>query len=167
MAETTDIPVKNLDSNRIPSEVLKYVPQDAAVHYEFIPLGLVDGVLEVGMVDPDDIEARDALQFIATKTKLPFKIYLISKVDFTTALGSYEGLSGQVDKALGQLKEDIESDKSTVASVTEKTAKDTKPTIVEDAPVTKIVSVILQHAIGGNASDIHIEPVADQLKVRF
>lgn len=167
MAETTDIPVKNLDSNRIPSEVLKYVPQDAAAHYEFIPLGLVDGVLEVGMVDPDDIEARDALQFIATKIKLPFKIYLISKADFTTALGSYEGLTGQVDKALGQLQEDIESDKETVTSINEKTDPDAKPTIIEEAPVTKIVSVILQHAIGGNASDIHIEPVADQLKVRF
>ncbi len=167
MAEITDIPVKNLSNSRIPSEVLKYVPKDSAKHYHFIPLALTDGVLEVGMVDPNNIDARDALQFIASKTRLPFKIYLISQADFTSALDSYEGLVGQVDKALGQFQEDIVIDKDESVSVSKAEKQNQKPIIVEDAPVTKIVSVILQHATGGNASDIHIEPTADQLKVRF
>ncbi len=170
MALASDIPVKNFNSSeRIPFDVLRFVPEDSATHYKFIPLAVQDGVLEVGMVDPDNIEARDALQFIASKVNLPFKIYLISDSDFSEAMKSYEGLSGQVDKALGQLQQDVKEGKDAVASVAkeEEVEAAANTNIVEDAPVTKIVSVILQHATSGNASDIHIEPAADRLKVRF
>src|SRR5690606_27249017 len=118
MASESDIPVKNLNtSDRIPFDVLRFVPEDSATHYRFLPLEVKDGVLEVGMVDPDDIEARDALHFITSKTNLPFKIYLISEADFTEAMKSYEGLSGQVDKALGQLEQDVKEGKDAVATV--------------------------------------------------
>ena len=168
MPAITDIPVKNLDSKRIPFEVLKYIPEDAVAHYRFIPLEVKSGVLEVGMVDPDDIEARDALQFISSKNNLPFKIFLISPEDFAEASKSYEGLSGQVDEALDQLEEDVDENKSKVENFKKgQSKKSVGPNIIEDAPVTKIVSVILQHATSGNASDIHIEPTADSLKVRF
>jgi len=171
MASESDIPVKNLNtSDRIPFDVLRFVPEDSAAHYRFLPLEVKDGVLEVGMVDPDDIEARDALHFITSKTNLPFKIYLISEADFTEAMKSYEGLSGQVDKALGQLEQDVKEGKDAVATVAKEEKEESIEAggnIVEDAPVTKIVSVILQHATSGNASDIHIEPGVDKLKVRF
>lgn len=168
MVETTDIPVKSLEGVNISSTVLKYVPEDAAEHYKFIPLGIVDGVLEVGMVDPEDIEARDAMQFIAARVGVPFKIFLISPEDFKLAMKNYEGLTGAVDKALGQLEQDIKEDSQLVASVSKEKKEEVASTsIIEDAPVTKIVSVILQHATSGAASDIHLEPTADQLKVRF
>ena len=49
------------------------------MHYKFVPIGLQDNVLEVGILDPDNIEARDALNFISAKINLPFKIFLIKK----------------------------------------------------------------------------------------
>src|SRR3989344_2598415 len=57
------IPVRDLKDGAVPFEVLRYIPEESATHYRFVPLGVADGVLEVGIVDPDNIEARDALNF--------------------------------------------------------------------------------------------------------
>ncbi len=166
-----EIPTKKLGGGAIDSNTIQYIPRDSAVHYRFIPVNVVDGVLEVGMVDPDDIEARDALQFIAAKTGTPFKVFLISEEDFTSALKSYEGLSGKVDQALDaykSLKEEEKEKDDRQKNIEIMPAKKVgSQSIIEEAPVTKIVGVILNHATEGNASDIHIEPGADKVKVRF
>ncbi len=161
------IPTATLGTARIPVETLRYIPEESASYYRFIPLQIKDGVLEVGVVDPDNIEARDVLQFISTTNKMPFKVYQITEADFKRAFDSYKGITGQVDKALGEFVADAEADLKTL-----KIDKDDKQhaqdeSIIEDAPVTKIVAVILQYAIGGNASDIHIEPEADKIRVRY
>ncbi|MBA3733408.1 hypothetical protein H0W91_03485, partial [Patescibacteria group bacterium] len=89
--EHFDIPVKNLEGVDIDSKVLEYVAEDSVLHYKFIPIAVNNGMLEIGMVDPDDIEARDALNFIASKTGLPFKIFLISQNDFDKVSALYKG----------------------------------------------------------------------------
>lgn len=168
----TEIPVKKLGSGAIDGNTLQYVPADSAAHYRFIPVNVVDGVLEVGMVDPDDIEARDALQFIAAKTGMPFKIFQITEEDFTQAMKGYEGLSGKVDQALDaykSIKEEEKKEENQKGKNVEIIASK-KPggvNIVEEAPVTKIVGVVLNHATEGNASDIHIEPGGEKVRVRF
>lgn len=172
MAENPPIPTKELGEQGIASEVLSLVPQDSAVHYQFVPLGVTDGVLEVGMINPDDLQARDALQFIAGKLDLPFKIFRISDQDFAKALEGYQGLTGEVDQALDEFetaleKERVTSQDQSKEKVKISTAKNGGPSIVEEAPVTKIVQVILEHAVSGNASDIHIEPVDTKVRVRF
>jgi len=130
-----------------------------------IPTRELDG----RQIAPEDLAARDALQFIASKIDLPFKVFAISEGDFTEAAKGYEGLSGAVDKALDEFEAGLEKER-------EKTSENVKidrqgraggPSIVEEAPVTKIVQVILEHATQGNASDIHIEPVAERVRVRF
>ncbi len=169
MDTTANIPVATVDEeHKIPLEVLKFVPKSSAVYYQFVPLRVVSGVLEVGMVDTNNLETRDAVQFIASKIGLPFKLFSISKEDFERALQSYEGLGSQVTKALGDLDYEIqteEKNRTTASDVGSKKKEEVK--IVEDAPVTKIVAVILQHASAGNASDIHIEPTSENVKVRF
>ncbi len=169
MDKTPTIPVANLGGSRIPFDVLQYVPEDSAAYYQFIPIDFKDGVLHVGMVEPDNIEARDALQFIATKSGIPFRIFLISAPDFTEAMKSYEGLGGQVDQALDAFAAGVEADKKDAAELIKDgdQKKGNSPNIIEEAPVTKIVGVILQHAADGNASDIHVEPTADKVRVRF
>lgn len=169
MDPNINIPVAVVEGGKkIPLEVLKYVPKSSAAYYEFVPLKVVDGVLEVGMVDTDNLEARDAIQFIASKIGLPFKIFSITKADFEKALTSYEGLGSQVTKALSDLDYEIQNEeKNQVVSSAPRPSKKDDVKIVEDAPVTKIVAVILQHASAGNASDIHVEPTADNVKVRF
>ncbi|MBX4215779.1 Flp pilus assembly complex ATPase component TadA [Candidatus Parcubacteria bacterium] len=164
------IPAKFLDGKLDSVDILKYIPEESAVHYKFVPLAIENGVLEVGVIDPENLEARDALQFIGSKLNLPYKVYLITPSDFEAVLGGYKGLTGEVTKALSELDDDI-ADVSGVAlnrgdeGGDEETKGNTK--IIEDAPVTKIVAVILRHATEGGASDIHIENLGDKVKVRF
>jgi type IV pilus assembly protein PilB len=163
------IPIKNLGDIKVPFEVLKYVPVEVARTYEFIPFALIDGVLEVGMVDPDNSEARDALQFIGSRTGIPFKIYLISKKDFDIVAKSYEGFSGETGVVVGDIQSEIRAAEESVAEFKSANRGEQPPSanIVEEAPITKIVSVIIQNALSGGASDIHIEPTANNIKVRF
>lgn len=170
MSGQYSIPVVQLNGNRLSFDVLKFIPENSATHYQFLPLDFKEGVLQVGMVDPDDIEARDALQFIASNNNVPFKIFLISEADFKEALKSYEGLGGQVDKALDEFESEIEVDHKDSTELIrdgEQKLKKGEPTIIEEAPITKIVGVILQHATEGGASDIHIEPAKEKVRVRF
>ncbi|HAO64606.1 TPA: hypothetical protein DCQ44_01335 [Candidatus Taylorbacteria bacterium] len=162
-AEYLDIPRKSLTGMEIASNVLAYIPEESAMHYKFVPLVLKDGVLEVGLVDPDNIEARDALSFISSKVHLPFKIFLVSEEDFAKVIAMYKGLSSEVNVALTDLETELTGDKELNAAIDDK--KDTK--IIEDAPVTKIVATILRYATEGDASDIHIELLHEKIRVRF
>lgn len=168
--EYFDIPVKNIGDGPIPSKVLDYIPQDSAAHYRFAPVDVVDNVLHVGMVDPDDIEARDALNFISSKIGMPFKIFLITSEDFENILAMYKGLTNEVSKSLSDLEIEMraESEKKDEKDSLENILSGTQDKeINEDAPVTKIVATILRYATDGNASDIHIEPRRENVKVRF
>ncbi len=169
-----DIPVRDLSEEKISTDVLRYVPEESATHYGFVPLAIKDGVLEIGVIDSDRVETRDAVAFIASKHGMPFKIFLISEEDFQRVLGSYGGISGEVQRALGVLEKEKEKEATTKKGkeeVSEELLKEisSKKTesAADEAPITKIVGVIIQHATEGNASDIHIEPIFDKVKVRF
>jgi hypothetical protein len=105
--EYFDIPTRQVNELEISDKVLEYVPEDSAKHYRFVPLGVANGVLEIGMVDPDDIEARDALNFISSKMQMPFKIFLITEEDFGKVVALYKGLTGEVSKALSELESEL------------------------------------------------------------
>lgn len=165
-ADLSGIPVQSLEGKDIPFDILKYVPEESATYYKFVPIGFTDGALEVGIVDPDNIEARDAIGFIASKLGIPYKIFLISESDFDKVLETYKGLSGEVTKALSELDTELspgEEEVSRAAAVP--STADTR--IIEDAPVTKIVATILHYASEGDASDIHIEHMGKEMRVRF
>ncbi len=168
------LPTRELGGQSVAFETLHYVPEESARHYHLAPLGVVDGALEVGITDPDNMEARDALTFISAKVGMPYKIFLITDTDFAKLLQQYKGLSGEVGKALGEFETDVEDDskkdqkggKRISFDENEVTETNTEA-ITEDAPVTKIVATILRHAAEQRASDIHIEPLIDQTRVRF
>jgi len=155
-------------------DALKYIPEEAALHYRFAPIDFKDGVLEVGITDGENTEAIDALQFIAAKLGISFKLFLISESDYKVVMESYKGISVQVEDALSDIKEDKASLDTKAANEFNslnaelKNAKGEEGTkIVEDAPVIKIVAVMLRNAIEGGASDIHIENTGEKVKVRF
>lgn len=165
-AEVLGVPYKKINEKDIPFDLLKQVPEESAKHYKFAPVGMDEGVLEIGMVDPSNMEAREAIQFIVTKFNTPFKIFQISEEDFGAISKEYKGLSGEVTKVLGELESALVETEKTVAPELEAlNKKDLK--LTEDAPVTKMVAVIIKHALAGSASDIHIEPQREKLKVRF
>lgn len=162
----TNIPTVTLKDKDISGKILEYIPQESAEHYRVVPLGVNEGVLEVGAIDPNDLEARDALNFISARIGMPYKLFLISEGDFKTILEKYSGLSGEVTKALSELESELS------VNIVKETKKDeskeaSEAVIVEDAPVTKIVATILSYASEGKASDIHIEPTQDNLRIRF
>ena len=178
------IPKKSLGSANVASEVLNYIPEEAALHYKFVPLGVKDSVLEVGVIDPDNIEARDALNFISSRIGLPFKIFVISESDFDKVIAMYKGLSEEVTKALSQFdavdsKGDAkdkgvsfvvgggEEGKDGRGSSYESGGDEMETKVIEDAPITKIVATILRYATEGEASDVHIEPMGENVRVRF
>ncbi|MBO06415.1 MAG: GspE/PulE family protein [Candidatus Pacebacteria bacterium] len=162
--EYFSIPVKTLGNKKVPFKILKMIPESSAIHYKFVPIGMTDGVLEVGVVDPDNIEARDALQFISSKNKIPYKIFLISELDFGNTIDTYKGLHGEVSKALTELETEISESE---ARKGEEVGKEVKTKLIEDAPASKIVATILRYATEGKASDVHIEPMDENVRVRF
>ncbi len=173
--EILNVPTRVVEET-IPFEVLKYIPEDSATHYSFVPLGVSDGVLEVGVVDPDNMEALDALNFISSKINLPYKVFLISEADLKRVLAMYKGLTGEVNKALSELETELSDDLKKIGTDEEGDdeseigtvdAPDSATHIIEDAPVTKIVATVLGYAVDGRASDIHIEHAGDKVKVRF
>ncbi|MFT5180058.1 MAG: type IV pilus assembly protein PilB [Candidatus Paceibacteria bacterium] len=166
-AEFSGLPLKSLDGIDVSFDILKFIPEESARHYKIAPIELVDGALHVGLVDPDNMQARDALNFLSSKENLPFNFFLISQHDFEKIIGVYKGLSGQVTKALTELDSELSDEEIEIKK------QQTKPTakkgtqIIEDAPVTKIVATILRYAVEGNSSDVHIEPLRNKVRVRF
>jgi len=157
------IPVKFLEGRKVAFDTLKSIPEESAKFYQVAPLEERDGMLEVGMVNPDDVNAQEALKFIASRINKPFKIFLITPGDLKQVLTEYRGLSGEVTRALTELEEEGEAGG---VQITRKPEGGTEK-IVEEAPITKMVAVILRHAVEGRASDIHIEPGEEKLRVRF
>jgi type IV pilus assembly protein PilB len=176
VAATYGLPARVLGDPPADTTVLSYIPIESARHYGFVPLDLKDGALEVGVVDPDNIEALDALQFISSKIGLPYKIFLITTQDFDRVIAAYQNLSGEVGRALSEYETigtpTTEEQAIASSNVSDDAAESLNlsgpsETLKEDAPVTKIVSTILRYAIEGHSSDIHIEPSATKTRVRF
>ncbi|MFA5997890.1 MAG: GspE/PulE family protein [Candidatus Paceibacterota bacterium] len=179
-AKPYGIPSRVLGDPPAAQEVFAYVPIDSARHYGFVPLDIKEGALEVGIIDPDNIEALDALQFISGKIGMPYKIFLITKQDFDRVIDAYQNLSGEIGKALSEYETTTtpvaeERHAGSPSAVEETSVLDeetlglTGPheTLKEDAPVTKIVSTILRYAIEQHSSDVHIEPSSERTRVRF
>ena len=168
--EYVKMPTRKVNAKDVSFEALKYIPEDSATYYRFVPIAFKEGVLEVGVTDPENLGAMDALQFISAKSGIPFKIYLISKSDYQNILEAYKGMSVQVEEAVNQYDLDsgeAEDLKDAAALSKEIKTGESEEKIVEDAPVIKIVAVILRNAIDSNASDIHIEHTGTNVKVRF
>jgi|TARA_R110000824_G_scaffold401771_1_gene615692 type IV pilus assembly protein PilB len=165
LSEHYGMPSRALTLEPIGRDVLEFIPEESARHYRFIPIAQKDGALEVGIVDPDNIEALDALQFISGRVGMPYKLFIISITDFNRVIGEYESLKDDVGAALsefeGAIKEEREEEETKQGGAPE------EATIKPDAPVTKIVATVLRYAVEGGASDIHIEPTPERTRVRF
>jgi type IV pilus assembly protein PilB len=146
---------------KIPENVIALVPYEAAKKYKFIPFEKEGRVLRVAVTDMDDVGVQNALQFLSEKGKLSIEMIPISEEDFKKALVSYTSPAFTIQQALDtigdeekQEEEDSEEESSDGISI-------------QEAPVAKIVEVILRNAIEGSASDIHIEPLEGNIRVRY
>lgn len=163
-----NIPIKKVDPKEVDSSVLKMIPLKTVKIYHFIPIGVEDNVIEIGIVDPENIQAVDVLTFITAQLDKPFKLFLITSSIFNALLEKYDSFGSEVDNALYELDQEIA--KTTGDKKMDKKEEDKKreeEDLAEDAPIIKIVAVILKNATEGGASDIHIEHAGDKIKVRF
>lgn len=187
-AREHSLPLRILEKDeKIPFDLLQRIPEESARYYHIVPLGEKEGVFEVGVLDPENMEAMDALNFIMRKVGMPYTTYLVSDADFDKIIEMYKGISGEVGAALDVLsgaddglpgkpeaeamEEDVHGttvealDK--VAALATKTIEGGITLMKEDAPIQKIVATVLRYAIEGKASDVHIEPGVQKMKVRF
>jgi len=159
-SENLKIPLKTVEVEEIPLETLELIPEETARYYQMAPLSLKENFLEAGMVYPEDLKAQEALKFLARQGKLNCRVFLISPTTFNSLLKQYRNLKMEVGKALEELKVELKKEK--VPGEVEEFER-----LAEEAPVTKIVAVILRQAVDGQSSDIHIEPLRDKVRVRF
>ena len=161
-AKVYKLSYKNLLDFKIPDQVLNLIPLEVAENYQIICFEVGGGKMKFGMVDPENFKAIEAIDFLAKEENLTPEIYLISGASLANALKHYKTLSKEVSKALKSKEEE---------EVREQARKKIKIEEVEEitksAPVSKIVSVIIRHAVDGRASDIHIEPMAKESRVRY
>lgn len=149
-------------------DALKYIPEDASANYRIVPIGIKNGVLEIGMLDPGDVAAVGALQFISSKIKMPIEKFVISYDDFKKATEGYHGVTDFVEEDAGNRSAmadeilDVPNDE-----IDENAGVNKDGSITEDAPATKMIGVIVKNAIDGGASDIHIEHIGTEVRVRY
>lgn len=152
------LPAVNLEGVEVDRSVLKEVSEDVITQYHAVPFAKEGDSLRIGILNPEDIGALEALKFIGEDKGLNVEKYIISYKDFDNLLKSYRTLSGEVGEALESLSEELEGKEGPVKSIEEITA---------EAPITRIVAVIVKHAVESRASDIHIEPFEDRIRTRF
>lgn len=162
-AEFLDIPYIRLKDFQIDKAVLQEVPEKAAMFYKIIPFERSGSDVKFAIVDPTNLESLDAIKFISMRREITAKVFIVSRSGFGDAMKQYKTLSDELAAALEGVDKKI-GDKNK-----EKEAEQEKEVsrIVEEAPVSKIVDIIVSHAVEGRASDIHIEPTQTELRVRY
>jgi type IV pilus assembly protein PilB len=160
-SELLKIPAKAVVVAEIDPKLFAMVPEETARTYELAPLALQDNLLIVGMLHPDDAKAQDALKFIARQNHVNLGIYLISYGDWQGVLGKYSPYRAEIAKAVQSLNVKEGSSGGNRGIVLEGSGSN------EDAPIIKIVADTFREAVANKASDIHIEPQRDSLRIRF
>ena len=152
------------ENYRIPAKLFKFIPRDSAELYKIIPLKEESDILYVGAVNPNDLDARDALNFITTGQNLQYKVQKIEEKMFQILLGQYDNADFGVEETLEKLVE--EGEENVQLGITDE--DDSDPNVIrEEAPVIKLVSTILAQAVNKGVSDIHIEPNEKTAAVRY
>lgn len=158
--ELLNIPYVDLKFLSIPPSVLNMIPASAAENYELAPFERTQNELKVALVNPQDFKAIEAVDFLAQESGLSPKFYIASPSSIRKVRQQREGLSQEAQAALAGVSQvDVES----AGRVGEADLEE----VIKSAPVSKMVLVIIRHAIEGRASDIHIEPGINDTRVRY
>ena len=162
-SENLKIPLKEVVASEIPLKILELIPEESARYYKIVPLAKRDNLLEVGMVFPEDLKAQEALKFLARQGKFSYKVFLITLTSFNNLLKQYRTLKREVSRALEELETELREERTGARPM--KAAEFER--LAEEAPIIKVVAVILRHAVEGGASDVHIEPTKEKSRIRF
>jgi type IV pilus assembly protein PilB len=165
IAKSNNLPYVNLTQATVDQSILELLPQDVAEHYMAVPLGEMQHRLVVAMLDADNVQAVD---FLSNKIGRPLKVYAASEEGIRKVLKQYKlniskDMAGDIS-ALEEASKELLTDQADLKSKADK--KTSIKTIVQDSPISKALSTILEYAARNRASDVHIEPLETALKIR-
>ena len=160
-AKVSNVPYVNLSDATIDGDVLALLPQEIAERYMAVPLGEMQHRLVVAMLDADNVQAAD---FLSNKIGRPVKVYSASETGIRNVLKQY---ANRLDSSMvGELKAVTAAANKAETEQAATTAQESIQTIVQDSPISKALSTIMEYAAKNRASDIHIEPLEKSLKIR-
>lgn len=152
-AEISGVPYVNLSGTIINQAILNLLPQDVAERFMAVPIAEVHDRLAVAMIDANNVQVVDLL---AGRIDRPLKVYMASQESVRHVLDQYKTDLSSVDEAAEVSEAEVKEDEA---------KKDIK-TIVQDSPISRALTTIMEYAVKTRASDIHIEPLEKSLKIR-
>ena len=152
IAQVSGVPYVNLTSSIIDQSILSLLPSDIAERFMAVPLAEVQNRLAVAMIDANNVQAVD---YLANRIQRPLKVFMASEAGVRHVLDQYKTDLSSVDEA-AQVSQ---------AEAAQEAASDIK-TIVQDSPISRALSTVLEYAVKSRASDVHIEPLEKSLKIR-
>ena len=169
VAQVTKVPYVNLSNATIDPKTLELLPQEIAERYMAVPLGEMQHRLVIAMLDADNVQAVD---FLANKVGRPLKVYTASEEGLRSVLKQYQsslskGVAGVMDKEEEPEEAPEDANISIITGKSKDKDKDKNiRTIVQDSPISKALSAILEFAANNRASDIHMEPLEKEFRIR-
>ena len=151
-AEISGVPYVNLRNSLVDEKILSLLPVDIAERFMAVPLAEVQNRLAVAMIDGNNVQAVDYLSNLIGR---PLKVFMASEKGIHHVIDQYKTDLSSVDMAAEQSEAD-----DTLAQ------KDNIKTIVQDSPISRALSTVLEYAVKARASDVHIEPLEKALKIR-
>lgn len=153
-AQVSGVPYVNLRNSIISEDILALLPEDVAERFMAVPLAEVQNRLAVAMIDANNVQAVD---YLSSRIEKPLKVFMASQASIQHVLEQYKTDLSSVDEV---------AEKSEDEATATKDEKTDIKTIVQDSPISRALSTILEYAVKSKASDIHIEPLEKALKIR-
>lgn len=151
IAQVSGVPYVNLTNTIVDQSILSLLPSDIAERFMAVPLAEVQNRLAVAMIDANNVQAVD---YLANRIQRPLKVFMASEAGVRHVLDQYKTDLSSVNVAARASQEDSRAESSDIK------------TIVQDSPISRALSTILEYAVKSRASDVHIEPLEKALKIR-
>lgn len=167
LSSSLNLPILNLSRFTIDPEVVKLIPEKIAKQYRVIPVSKIGNTITLCMVDPLNIFAIDDIKILTSYNIDPV---ISTDKEVADAIQNYYGAeSSQLSQILKEVKEAEESDPMEVASTESEEIVDIEEAAKQSkvAPIVKVVNLMITEALENRASDIHVEPQEDSLRIRY
>jgi type IV pilus assembly protein PilB len=160
------VPSINLKYYEIDPNVIKLIPQDTALRYQVIPLSRVGSVLTIAMTDPTNVFAMDDIKFM---TGFNVEPVVASESAIAEAIARFYGGGQSSHEELSNLMKDLVDEDQELELAADEQEMDASALekAAEEAPIIKLVNLILTDSVKRGASDIHVEPYENEMRVRF
>ena len=160
------VPSINLKYYEVDATVIKLIPQDTAVRYQIVPLSRVGSTLTIAMTDPTNVFAMDDIKFM---TGFNVEPVVASETAIAEAISKFYG-EAESEEELSKVMKDLSAEENAdleLAAEEQEMNLAELERAAEEAPIIKLVNLILTDAVKRGASDIHIEPYEKEVRVRF